>query len=489
MTYAGLLPLLLLMPTQAAERAPAEILREIRALGNQVPNAVFGELAQQKTPDALDALIKGLTAISRVEKLCAAYSAFEHFGEVPEVADDAAEYLEKCARQDKERLALHAVYRLGTLWPASQEELVTLALDHATPDGRSVALMHLVENGMPLSRKELTKLARSKDFETRYEALLAQTARIEDVAKRTRKIAQFARSRHAVERLVVTELLALADIPRRFEILDEQLADVDPRVARKAIASLERTRDVAAVEILIARLSVAREGERQRISRSLERLTGRSLGSEPGRWQRWWEKEGASFEISDATSSGEERPAQGLTSSSFYGLPIHADSLVFAIDTSDSMKQPAGGAGGESRIEVAKRELTKALESLPADKSIELVNFGSHAWSWKGELVAAKAKNKQSAIRHVASLDLTWGTEIYAALREAFRDPGADTILFLTDGDPQLSLMQDRSALRRIVAQWNRTRHTTIDCITIGTDRAWLRKLAEQTDGRYRRID
>ncbi len=59
----------------------------------------------------------------------------------------------------------------------------------------------------------------------------------------------------------------------------------------------------------------------------------------------------------------------------------------------------------------------------------------------------------------------------------------------MTDGDPQLSVMQDRGALQRIVAQWNRTRHTTIDCITIGTDRAWLRKLSEITGGRYERIE
>ena len=75
------------------------------------------------------------------------------------------------------------------------------------------------------------------------------------------------------------------------------------------------------------------------------------------------------------------------------------------------------------------------------------------------------------------------------SVREVYRDPRADTILFLTDGDPQLSLMQDRAALQRIVAQWNRTRHTTIDCITIGTERKWLEKLAMLTGGRYRRID
>ena len=83
---------------------------------------------------------------------------------------------------------------------------------------------------------------------------------------------------------------------------------------------------------------------------------------------------------------------------------------------------------------------------------------------------------------------MSWGTEAYKALREAFVDPRADTILLLTDGDPQLSLMQDRAVMRRIIIQWNRTRHTTIDCITIGTDRGWLRKIAMATGGRYKQV-
>jgi len=104
-------------------------------------------------------------------------------------------------------------------------------------------------------------------------------------------------------------------------------------------------------------------------------------------------------------------------------------------------------------------------------------------------LTPASERNKKAALKHVRYLDLSWGTEVYGALREAFRDPRADTVLLLTDGDPQLSLMQDRAAVQRIVAQWNRTRHTAIDCLSIGAERAWLRKLADQTGGRYKTVD
>ena len=152
------------------------------------------------------------------------------------------------------------------------------------------------------------------------------------------------------------------------------------------------------------------------------------------------------------------------------------------------MQNPAT-TNGASRIEIAQLELSKAIEGLPESSEFDVVHFGQLAWSWKGELIPARSKNKKAAQQFVQQLDLTLGTEIYAALREAFSDPRADAILFLTDGDPQLSLMQNRVALRRIVAQWNRTRHTTVDCITIGTERAWLRQLSELTGGRYQRID
>ena len=58
--------LVALLGVASPERTPEEILTEIRAKGNQAPNALFEELARQKTPEALEALIKGLEAIPKV---------------------------------------------------------------------------------------------------------------------------------------------------------------------------------------------------------------------------------------------------------------------------------------------------------------------------------------------------------------------------------------------------------------------------------------
>jgi hypothetical protein len=481
---------------QEPARSPEVVLQKIRAAGNEAPAKLFEELGQQKSVAAVDALIAGLDSISKVEKLCKAYESFHHFAGVEEAEKIAIAYLSDCARLSQEQLALHAVLRLGELWPAAKEPIFELALDHATADGRSVALMWLVENDMPLAPKQINKLARSKDPMVRYEGLVARTAGDEDQSKRFKSIVKMARARDAIERLAAVELLHTEDLPQRFALLFAALGDADPRVNRKALDCLENIRLPQSLETMIRRLPDAEIGESVRIADSLRRLTGLSLGTASDAWQEWWEQEGATFEIptEESSNSAGSGSAQGTkqehqSAASFYGLPINAQHLVFAVDASDSMKQPAGEAKDLTRMDVAKRELHKAIEGFPKSSSFDIVHFGKSAWSWKEELVSVTPKIKKQALAHVEGLPLSWGTEVYVALREAFRDPRADTILLLTDGDPQLSLLQDRKAMHRLIIQWNRTRHTTIDCITIGTDRAWLRKLAVATGGRYRRIE
>ncbi|MCP4861146.1 MAG: VWA domain-containing protein [Planctomycetes bacterium] len=481
---------------QDAARDPETVLQAIRAAGNDAPAKLFEELGKQKSADALDALIEGLGSISKVDKQCKGFESFLHFAGVEEVQEDAVEYLADRATSSQEKIALHATLRLGELWPASKDVLAELALEHAAADGRSIAIMWLVEKDMPLTAKQISKLARSKDAGVRYEGLLAQTARLENKGKRFKSILKLARDRDAIARLAAVELLREEEPPQRFALLFAALGDADPRVNRKALDCLETIRLPQSLETMILRLPDADVGETVRIANALRRLTGLSLGTNPKAWQKWWEQEGATFKIpvdnsSDARDPGTSEGAKDehQSTASFYGLPIFAQHLVFAVDSSDSMKQPAGSDRYSTRMDIAKGELRKAIEGFPKSSTFDIVNFGKSAWSWQEELVSATSKTKKQALAHIDDLPLSWGTEVYVALREAFRDPRADTILLMTDGDPQLSLLQDRDAMRRIVVQWNRTRHTTIDCITIGTNRAWLRKIAEATGGRYQRIE
>ena len=146
-------------------------------------------------------------------------------------------------------------------------------------------------------------------------------------------------------------------------------------------------------------------------------------------------------------------------------------------------------SGGKTRIDLAKEQLQTAIAALPEGSTFDVVNFGKNADSWAGVLVDADRKARRDAHEHVGKMRLSWGTQVYEGFRAAFEDPRADTILLLTDGDPQITLVMDRTLIRRMLVQWNRTRHVQIDCITIGTDRGWLRKIAEATGGRYKKVE
>lgn len=260
-------------------------------------------------------------------------------------------------------------------------------------------------------------------------------------------------------------MLATVDRVRRFTLLTASLGDEYGPVRRKAIDALERTHDLRAVEMLVGRLAIARVGEAWTIARALERMTGLALGSRPETWRRWWEREGATFVLPDATAKREHAEDDGTTAAAFYGLPIHDEHTVFAVDTSDSMKAVDGRTDGRRRIDIAKHELRTAIRAFAEDATFDIVDFGEAANGWREKLVEAKRRTENEALEWVEPLALTCGAEMHGGLRRAFRDPSGDAIVFLTDGDPQLSVLMDRDAIQRLVRRWNRTRHTRIDCL------------------------
>jgi len=474
---------------QPQQATPTELLEQIRAAGSKAPAALFDSLAKQRTPEAWKAYQSALGSMRNADTICRAFASMKFFNGADDVQESVVEYLAESALESNEKVALHAVLRLGELWPVCQDQLVDLALKHATADGRSVAMMCLVEHGSPFTSKQISILSKSKEVGIRYEAKLATLFAPADDVAIAKTVTKFAASSDVAERLAAVEFLRVARTPKRFELLRERLNDKDPRVNRKCLDVLEHTRAAAAVGILIDRLEVADVGEAHRTAEALRRLTEMSFGTDPRGWRRWWKIEADQFQFNgerDISVSLVDADPNGTAS--FYGMAITAQHLVFAIDTSDSMKADAGGTDGLTRLEVARKQVSQAIKDLPKNSSFDIVNFGKSAWSWNGKLVAAKAKSKTKAFGHVKGLKMSWGTEAYQALREAFVDPRADTILLLTDGDPQLSLMQDRAVMQRIIIQWNRTRHTAIDCITIGTDRGWLRKIAMATGGRYKQV-
>lgn len=481
----------MLMP----QSTPEQFLDQIREQGAKAPVKLFDQLAQLQTEEAFQALCEAIDFQESNERHNRAIQALKYFRGVPELDEEAVDYLLKEVDSKNPKTALIATVTLGGLWPASAQGLAGLALEVDNFDQRSAALMGMVDNGMRLDVKLLKRMASSKDVMVRYEGALALLQldagsfhTPETAAQKQKEVLKAARSKNVADRLAAVEYLRTGSVTQTYALLESKLSDKDPRVNRKCLSVLESRANSDAVGVLVRRMETADAGERWRTAEALRRLSGLSFGPTPQPWKRWWKAEKENFKPADPSIGNSGSKDTDDTGAAFYGLPIRAQHLVFAVDSSDSMKGKTGNSG-RSRIDIAKEQLRNAIADLPEGSTFGIVNFGKNAKSWNGELVAAKSKVKRRALDHVDKMKLSWGTQAYEALRTAFEDPSADAIVLLTDGDPQISLIMDRNLIRRMVVQWNRTRHLQVDCITIGTERGWLRKIAVATGGRYKRVE
>lgn len=321
---------------------------------------------------------------------------------------------------------------------------------------------------------------------------------------------------------VIRELLALGDRldkPSRdlfleaiLEGLDEGSAANDPQLVEtlRELASAPRFQDElglkrcvvqaaiglrqkSAVEFLVGQLP-SLDGELRHDSvQHLRRVTQQALGMEPAAWQKWWLKEGANFVFPDLQTLAGPKPedAQGAPLY-YYDIPIVARRLVFVLDTSRSM-----GAGGTvSRLEAAKRELIATIQKLPDDTLFNIVIFNSEVSPWQMHLRTASATNKAQAAAFVQAQKPNGKTATYDAIHAALAvDSGLEAIFFLSDGAPSEGTITQPDAVLAALRQQNRTRRLKIHTLgAFGGQQAagpegFMRKLAEQNYGQFRRLD
>ena len=71
----------------------------------------------------------------------------------------------------------------------------------------------------------------------------------------------------------------------------------------------------------------------------------------------------------------------------------------------------------------------------------------------------------------------------------AFEDERVDTIYLLSDGAPSTGPIVQADELRDEVARWNSVRGVVIHCIAVGQDHRLLKGLAEDSGGKYVRVN
>lgn len=108
--------------------------------------------------------------------------------------------------------------------------------------------------------------------------------------------------------------------------------------------------------------------------------------------------------------------------------------LVAVLDVSGSMSGP--------KIEQARRALLQLLGTLRASDRFRLITFSNEAVSYRSSWTNALASEIEQARRWIESIEAGGGTNIEAALNEAFRHPAhphrLSLVVFITDGLPSV---------------------------------------------------
>ncbi|HEX5054080.1 MAG TPA: HEAT repeat domain-containing protein [Planctomycetota bacterium] len=205
-------------------------------------------------------------------------------------------------------------------------------------------------------------------------------------------------------------------------------------------------------------------------------LTGAVFpANQPDQWQRWWDEVHDTFTLAEAKATAKPANAAKTTSGSFFGVPVRGTRVLFIVDASGSMLDPWGE--GESKFEVARRELKQAVEKMAADSAFNLVVFGDRASSWKDALVPANKANKESFYKHVDKLTTGRSTNVWAGLQLALQletieanaryATPADEIFVLSDGAPTTGEIVRPEQILQTVTETNRISRIRINTIYI----------------------
>ncbi len=260
---------------------------------------------------------------------------------------------------------------------------------------------------------------------------------------------------------------------------------------RRAIAeALMKIGAPEAVGALVAMLEKVQGEIRAEIVKHLIDVTGEDFGLEVADWREWWKTSKETFQMAaavrkDGTSVSLSRLGR---SSTFYGLSIYAQKMVFVIDTSGSMAQ-----GG--RLNAAKRELLQAIDGLTEDAQFSVLAFNGDVYAWRKQLMPANAAMKEVASHWVATLETGTNTASYDALEAALQFD-VEAIFFLTDGVPLGGRINNPADIVALITRANCTRRMSIYTIGIGVVgpqgggfEQFLATLARQNWGVYRRVD
>ncbi len=294
------------------------------------------------------------------------------------------------------------------------------------------------------------------------------------------------------------------------KVFSDEQKDIPMMLAAvKAYLKIDTKQSVSALIRALGELTSQSENGRNKtagveksIADALRTATKQTWGDSHDDWVTWWNEASSTYE-SEKEKAAKANPEGGEAAKNgggteFYGIKTYSKRIVFILDISGSMQEPAA-YDGKTKIEVAKAELIRAISSLPKDAAFNIIFYSTDFEVWKKKLVVAQAKVKKEAKAYVASKNAGGGTNIYEPLVKVFdiagrgsRDAGyaevaLDTIFFLSDGQPTAGRITNPEDILKKVLSLNSLRKIKIHTIGVGRghDRQFMKLLADRSGGTY----
>lgn len=311
-----------------------------------------------------------------------------------------------------------------------------------------------------------------------------------------KKLHEYCEDRALWLRLAAVEALTFLRDRTALGLLQGRLEDQDWRVRSAAVVALGEIRDRSSVPLLLGRLEKERSRIKREIGASLRHLTGLPFQDVLRDWQRWWDDVRGEFPMPSQSEveALEKRLAESAgragTRARFYGIRVTSDHLTLIIDVSGSMSDaahydPRTGGRGDTKLDVAKRQVQELLAQLPDGTHLNILFFAERVRSWQRHLVPLSRSQSLQAEKFVLGQHAAGGTNLHGALQKALADPETDTLYILSDGEPTVGRLVDPYAIRTAVRRLNPRQRIRIHTINIGPASDLMRALAEDSGGKY----
>ncbi|HYE97731.1 MAG TPA: HEAT repeat domain-containing protein, partial [Planctomycetota bacterium] len=372
--------------------------------------------------------------------------------------DKAPEAIYQGLRHADPAVRAVAAGALGTLKHDRALDRLTEPLKDKVPEVRLAALEAVAERREKSSEFILQREAQRSDEELAAPAIALLPAYPSDA---TRQLLLKLAGHYKVG-IAVCALQALGEIgaAEALPAFEKALRAKDWPLRVVAVRALARLRTKEAVDLLVARCAEEEGRLLAEIVDVLRALTGQGIGYAPGQWKEWWTRARDAFAFGAAAAKAPD--AGGVGATTYHGIPVLSTRIVFLLDISGSM---AEAGGGESRLERAKKELSRTLSGLSKDAQVNLVFFDDRIEPWHNRQLRPLKSDLKEALAIVARAEPRGSTNIFDALELAFQHREVDTIFLLSDGEPSHGRIVEPTDILREVRRANRTRQIAVHTI------------------------